>query len=904
MLDVQISSLTDVSVVLSQAAVANEGFLFAVDKEDKTFLYYENGTDILTGQNALNTGLSGDVLNDGYAGVQTIKGVKYYCVSRNFGEQTVVCAVAQTDKVVASDRYVLFWSVLGFVLVMVLCLAYAVVVRNDFVRREVSTDRVTLNPRSKNPMYFNKSVFKKVFPLMMAGVMIMYGISFYTQTLLEITEGVERSKVALDDVSARYSESLITRGVIQNYYNNRFLAKARLISVLLEENPEILNEPSEYYHSVYDDDGARIYLRDDEGNRLKSIALSAQLQWLCDENDIDSIFVYDESGRTIATNTSNWYFILSRSEGEQSYSFRKVLDGKVDSLVQEAMEDDLGRTNQYIGVVFRYYTSVDADGNTVYVPHRDYELSEVGMETGYERITAHRAMLQIGLSQEYSDRLMDSTDVGSILSTNMLSGGYIVMFDNSEEHLCVYSPKESSIGKPAAELGMSQKAFGEGNYYGFSQINGVDYFQYVRYADGYYVATALPQSNMYQARGIIALVTATMCLLLILFLSGTVTLTNQEEENLYATMSDEQAKSGVNSAIFNIILPSGRSVVTTKAAARWDNRWIPWREKSPEQKLLTMTSVMVGLLVLYMVLSVVGAKANADSESVIRYIISGGWDRGRNIFALSACAIVMITTAIVVVLVRIPVRIMTSLLGTRGETIGHLLLSVAKYGGVIGAFFYCLYLVGINSSSLLASAGILSLVVGLGAQSLIKDIIAGIFIVFEGEFRVGDIVTINAYRGTVMDIGLRTTKILGVDGNIKIFNNSDITGVLNMTQEASIAVCRINIEYEQDIDEVEAVLQRELPNLKTSNPSILEGPSYGGVAELGESGVTLLIFCKCHEEDIISVTRYMNKGVLQIFYRNGITVPFNTVTISESDIEERRNVKDLHKGDRTGEKDE
>ena len=71
-----------------------------------------------------------------------------------------------------------------------------------------------------------------------------------------------------------------------------------------------------------------------------------------------------------------------------------------------------------------------------------------------------------------------------------------------------------------------------------------------------------------------------------------------------------------------------------------------------------------------------------------------------------------------------------------------------------------------------------------------------------------------------------------------------------------------------------------------------------------DSGVTLLIFCKCHEEDIISVTRYMNKGVLQIFYRNGITVPFNTVTISESDIEERRNVKDLHKGDRTGEKDE
>ncbi|MBR3227814.1 MAG: mechanosensitive ion channel family protein, partial [Erysipelotrichaceae bacterium] len=160
------------------------------------------------------------------------------------------------------------------------------------------------------------------------------------------------------------------------------------------------------------------------------------------------------------------------------------------------------------------------------------------------------------------------------------------------------------------------------------------------------------------------------------------------------------------------------------------------------------------------------------------------------------------------------------------------------------------------------------------------DIIAGIFIVFEGEFRVGDIVTINNFRGTVMDIGLRTTKILSTDGNIKIYNNSEISGVLNMTKEASIAASHISIEYGQDIDTVEEILQRELPQIREANPKIIDGPEYGGITKLDDSGIDLLVYCKCNEKDVISVTRFMNKELLKIFYKNSINVPFNTITLS------------------------
>lgn len=891
-LDIQIAALKDVSIVLSRSAIGNDGFLFAVNQEDNSFLYYENGSEVLTGLDALQTGLSQNALQDGYAGIETINGTRYYCVSRTFGDSTVICAVADTGEIYANNRYVLFWSITGFVLVMLLCLGYAVIVRNDFVRKEVKTDKRIFHLKNGATIIFDRSIFHKIFPLTIAGALLIFGISFYTQTLLEISESIETSIVAIEEVGGRYAESMENREIIQSYYNNRFSAKAKLISYILEEDPSVLNLPSDRYYSVYDENGNRQFLLDDEGNRLKSISLSARLQELCDDNDLESIYLYDEDGHTIATNKADWYFIISHNPSDQSYPFLDVLDGKCDTFVQEPMVSDHKSIIQYIGVAFLYYTTKDADGNTLYVSRFDHERA---LEPSADAITItpHRGMLQLSPKEELFKKLLASTEVDYIFSSNMLNGGYMTLFDGSADHICLYSPTEARIGMKAEEIGIPGKAFSGGDYYGFNRINGITYFQFFRYSDGYYIATSIPRSSMYQSRTVISLFTVVTSLILILILCGTVTLTTEEEEQLYAMMSDTEAKKGLDSTIFNTVLPSGRRITTTKAAARWDNSSLSWNERSPEQKLLLLINILCGILILYVVITAIGAQTLFDEGSIIRYILSGDWDRGLNIFAFSACALVMIFTAVAVSLIRIPVRIITSILGSRSETIGHLLLSVIKYGGAIGVIFYCLYLVGVDSTSLLASAGLLSLVIGLGAQSLIKDILAGIFIVFEGEFRVGDIVTIGGYRGTVMDIGLRTTKITGADGNIKIYSNSEITGVLNMTKEASVAICTISIEYGQDIDYVEAVLKRELPLLQAENNAILDGPTYLGVSNLGESGVDLMITCKCSEHDIKGVIRYLNKALLQIFYRNSINVPFPNVTVSQLDMSDRKTVADL-----------
>ena len=124
--------------------VINNGFLFAIDKDDNLFSYFKNNETFLTGQDAFSVGLNEQIMTDGYKGTQTILGEKYYCSSRYLGDDTVIVAAAKATDVRSRDKYVMIWSVMGFFIVMSLCLTYSVIVRNDFIRQGIKTDRIQI----------------------------------------------------------------------------------------------------------------------------------------------------------------------------------------------------------------------------------------------------------------------------------------------------------------------------------------------------------------------------------------------------------------------------------------------------------------------------------------------------------------------------------------------------------------------------------------------------------------------------------------------------------------------------------------------------------------------------------------------------------------------------------------
>ncbi len=219
--------------------------------------------------------------------------------------------------------------------------------------------------------------------------------------------------------------------------------------------------------------------------------------------------------------------------------------------------------------------------------------------------------------------------------------------------------------------------------------------------------------------------------------------------------------------------------------------------------------------------------------------------------------------------------------GQRSETIGKLMSSIIKYIIVLVAVFLVLSAWGVQTPTLLAGAGILGLAISFGAQSLIEDIFCGLFIIFEKQFSVGDVIQINDMRGTVIEIGLRITKIQDKEGDTLIINNSDIRGAINTSSELSTSICKISISYNQDLEKVEELIQGHLSEVAEKISMIKQGPFYTGIEELGNSSVVLRVLAKCDELDKYKVSRAMNREFKLLFDKNKIEIPFPQLVIHQ-----------------------
>ena len=216
----------------------------------------------------------------------------------------------------------------------------------------------------------------------------------------------------------------------------------------------------------------------------------------------------------------------------------------------------------------------------------------------------------------------------------------------------------------------------------------------------------------------------------------------------------------------------------------------------------------------------------------------------------------------------------------RAKTILALLDGFVKYGCAIAIIFFILKAVGVNTGALIASVGVLTLVVGLGANALIADIIAGIFIIFENEYSVGEVISIDDFRGTVIEIGIRSTKLLDAAGNIKIINNGNIGDVVNLSRELSLAIADCDFPYDVPVELVENILKDSFPTIAKNIPAIKDGPFYKGVCAFKDSNVTLKIVAKCLEEDRFQVERDLNREYRRVLTENGIDIAYPQVVLN------------------------
>jgi small conductance mechanosensitive channel len=189
---------------------------------------------------------------------------------------------------------------------------------------------------------------------------------------------------------------------------------------------------------------------------------------------------------------------------------------------------------------------------------------------------------------------------------------------------------------------------------------------------------------------------------------------------------------------------------------------------------------------------------------------------------------------------------------------------------------------GVDLKPILAGAGILGLAVGFGAQTLVKDVITGFFILFENQIRVDDTITAAGCTGVVESVNLRTTVLRGSDGTTHIIPNSAITVVTNATRDWSRALLDVGVAYKEDTDRCETVL-REVGASIEKDPAFarkLVGPfEYPGVVLLGDSAVVLRVLVKTQPHDGPTVLRELRRRVKKAFDQAGIEIPFPHVKV-------------------------
>jgi small conductance mechanosensitive channel len=179
---------------------------------------------------------------------------------------------------------------------------------------------------------------------------------------------------------------------------------------------------------------------------------------------------------------------------------------------------------------------------------------------------------------------------------------------------------------------------------------------------------------------------------------------------------------------------------------------------------------------------------------------------------------------------------------------------------------------GFNANVLLASFSAFSLAISLGAKDMVADILAGVFLVFEDDFHVDDIIEIDGFRGRVLEIGLRSTKLVGAGDNIKIIGNQNVKKIVNLSKLNSWYNMQLKVTADQPLEQIESMLKRELPKIGKSIPKVISGPSYKGVLAIDGNTNTLSIVTECREDDMRLVQTEVNRAIRMLFTENGIVL--------------------------------
>ncbi len=671
-----------------------------------------------------------------------------------------------------------------------------------------------------------KAFRRKLVSYAVIGITILFFALWYYQTMMDVTGDIatmnNHAEAAVETLNT-YEEY---RDKLTNWLDAQYLEQCNLAADLVTEK------------------GKENLTREDLAKLAKDL-------------DVEYIYVFDKYGKVLVTNSPYDHFELSTDEEDQSYAFRPLLEGK-EYVIQDVRTDDTGEKKQYIGVCLRDENDL-CDG-----------------------------FVQIAVDPQLREQLLDPIDVQTVLD-NLVIGlpEYALAIDKDTMKIAATTGLGFE-GTAIEELGIDPEKIKTG-FDGILTINDKTYYTGVSESETLYLMPLVRSTdspNPLLISCILALYgAAAFILLVIVSLAGyrSVILAGEAEQQEAAgdgpdDDSREKAKKGIWSDVFKAEEKYGFDIRWKKQSA------IPVSEQTPE--MLTGRIIYRVLLIfcIAFLLFEAGIVYYGITNDVrldgFSYVLLGDWEKGVNLFSFSFCLFLICVLYVFQELLNQVLYHIAKVSDLKKETILLLLRSALKYTCAIVFLYIGLAQFGIDTRALWASAGVLSLMIGFGAKDLVSDIIAGLFIIFEGTYRIGDWISVGSWFGMVQEIGLRYTRIVYYS-DTKIFNNSAMREIVNCNGEQAREVVKVPIPLETDLLEVEKLLDRELPNMEKNIPGLLKPLKYQGVSSVDDGRIVIRIAIYVTPARRKQAVRALLREIKLLFDRKHIRIPYNHVVVSD-----------------------
>ena len=739
------------------------------------------------------------------------------------GDEAILNGITVGYSVAYNDTYIIFgvglkemssFMVKGFCVTLIAFIAVWVFIRylSILISRHEKTGRAI---RSKLIAHIT---FLSIGLLLTSWY--IYALSGATLTLTTMEQHAQTAVETIEDFDK-------TRDNINKWADERYLTQCKFIADLMM---------SEKYSSK------------DFGR--------AELKELSEIFGVKYIYRYDKNGNVVTTNSPYDNISLGTNEESQSYIFRKLLNG-VDYIIQPPIIDELsGEYLQYIGVSLRDKNDL-CDG-----------------------------FVQIAIDPELRTSLIEWLTVNTVLDNLLIGLPDDAVAIDKETMTISATTGLGYVGDSAETLGLTAEKLNESSG-GFLKIRGKDYYAgFGETSDLYIVPVALKVGNMDALVNSFKVSIIPILTLVFVFLAALW----HYQKNVYeaapekVTETEKKNHGSPKNDNDDIGLLSGFSdLFKTKEKFGMDERWkahIPKHMQTPEMRLKGIITVLIFLFCLIILLPIMyytfaGIQFDNDLNS-IAYVIKGSWDKGFNIFAITSCIFLLCELYVFVIASDTILYNIARVSGKRTETVCLLLKNSLKYICGIIFIYYGLSQFGIPTQTLLASAGLLSLLLTFGAKDLVSDIIAGFFIIFEGTINVGDWISIGSWSGVVLEIGLRTTKIRYY-ADTKIVNNSQIREVVNSDGEVAKMTVKFLIPYHIKLEDFEKILKKELPEMAKNVPWFVKPPKYQCVQSFEANGLMLRIVLYTIPWRRTKAYRVFLRELKLMFERYNIEIPYNTI---------------------------